>query len=322
MSDKQKIFTAGSLDVAEWSIDFHNLMLGDTLRMEAYKKAIFESIKPGMVVCDLGLGTGILAKWALEAGAGKVYGIETNPELITVAQKELEFAGDKFIPVLGMSYDVELSEKVDCIISEILGNIMDNEDCVPILADAEKRFLKQDGFMLPKKVESFLVPVDHGDVHHLIAERNIISTHIESPLVETFSQLETPELYNFYYDSLIDTSSYLSESENVSVMEKGNYSEFYDKEFRFEITQSGSFTGFKGFFKADLNSDTLLTIESAENYSTSWKHAYFPIEKIIQVEKGDIIKLAFERKGDNKYIWQGDVVKDGKVIQQFKQELK
>lgn len=322
MSDKQKIFTAGSLDVAEWSIDFHNLMLGDTLRMEAYRKAIFGSIKPGMVVCDLGLGTGILAKWALEAGASKVYGIETNPELMSVAQKELESAGDKFIPVLGMSYDVELPEKVDCIISEILGNIMDNEDCVPILADAEKRFLKQDGFMLPKKVESFLVPVNHSDVHHLIAERNIISTHVDSPLVKTFNELETPGLYNFYYDSLVDLSSYLSEPGNISIMEKGNYSEFYDKELRFESIQSGAFTGFKGFFKADLNSDTLLTIESAKNYSTSWKHAYFPIEKPIQVEKGDIIELSFKRKGDNKYIWQGKVVRGDKVIQQFKQELK
>ncbi len=44
-------------------------MLDDQIRMAAYKNAIQEVVKPGMVVLDLGTGTGILGLWALQAGA-------------------------------------------------------------------------------------------------------------------------------------------------------------------------------------------------------------------------------------------------------------
>ena len=55
-----------------WGDDFHALLLGDELRMRAYAQAIHEVVEPGMVVLDLGTGTGILARWALEAGAHRV----------------------------------------------------------------------------------------------------------------------------------------------------------------------------------------------------------------------------------------------------------
>ena len=52
-------------------------MIGDTVRTEAYKEAIFASVA-GRVVIDVGAGTGILSLFAAEAGAKFVYAIEAS----------------------------------------------------------------------------------------------------------------------------------------------------------------------------------------------------------------------------------------------------
>jgi predicted RNA methylase len=129
-----------AFDLDSWDESFHDLMLNDSVRMDTYKKAIKEQVRQGDVVVDLGTGTGILAKWALEAGADKVYGIEFNEKTLAIAKNNLSYFGDKFIPILGNSLNVNLPEKADIIISETIGNFADNESCVLFLKDAKKRF--------------------------------------------------------------------------------------------------------------------------------------------------------------------------------------
>lgn len=41
---------------AGWDDAFHDLMPNDRLRMQAYRKAIFEVVRPGDHVVDLGTG--------------------------------------------------------------------------------------------------------------------------------------------------------------------------------------------------------------------------------------------------------------------------
>src|SRR3989344_5211689 len=79
-----------SEDILSWDYDFHRLMLNDQIRMDSYEVAIKEVIKPGMTVVDIGVGTGILSLWALEAGAKRVYGIDINKKIIEKAKKRIE----------------------------------------------------------------------------------------------------------------------------------------------------------------------------------------------------------------------------------------
>lgn len=53
-------------------------MLSDDLRMQCYRDAIFENSShfKDKVVLDVGTGSGILAIWAAQAGARKVYAVE------------------------------------------------------------------------------------------------------------------------------------------------------------------------------------------------------------------------------------------------------
>ena len=104
------------------SIFGHRRMLADRVRMTAYQKAIREIVKDGDVVADIGTGSGVLAFFAIQAGASKVFAIESN-EIIEDAERLARINGleEKVVFIHGESDQVDLPEKVDVIISEIIG---------------------------------------------------------------------------------------------------------------------------------------------------------------------------------------------------------
>src|SRR6266568_4853784 len=63
----------------------------------------------------------------------------------------------RFEPINQISYEVQLPQRADVLVSEIIGNMADNEDFQPILADAFRRFLKPGGKMLPRSTHASLV---------------------------------------------------------------------------------------------------------------------------------------------------------------------
>ena len=58
-------------------MSFHWEMLSDARRNETYRAAIAGAV-PGRVVYDLGAGVGPMSLYAVQAGARRVYGIETD----------------------------------------------------------------------------------------------------------------------------------------------------------------------------------------------------------------------------------------------------
>ena len=61
----------------------------DKNRTFAFLEAIERSVKPGEVVVEAGLGTGILAVMAATLGA-EVYGIEINKDTLGLARRALQ----------------------------------------------------------------------------------------------------------------------------------------------------------------------------------------------------------------------------------------
>ncbi|MDD5050277.1 MAG: 50S ribosomal protein L11 methyltransferase [Candidatus Pacebacteria bacterium] len=337
MSYKQEeLWFPLALDILNWEEDFHDLMLNDQIRMIAYEKAIKEVVKPGMTVVDIGTGTGILALWALEAGARRVHGIDVNEKRIPEAIERINKAGftRKFHISNQLSYDVELSEKVDVVISEILGNMADNEDMVPILNDARKRFLKEDGVMLPRKVESFLVPVDSSPLHEQVKNGQCKSINNTYTLKAVEDRLGTNSKFDIMYDAIVPNSSLISEPKPMQTFSfTGSDKSEYKAEREFEIKKGGMFTGFKGYFIANLSEATTLDISGDDikgrTTSDCWKHAFLPIEKPFVVESGDILTLRFERfypkdktnPFKEGYAWSGEVKRDGKTIYEYSQKM-
>ncbi|MFL0798571.1 MAG: 50S ribosomal protein L11 methyltransferase [Cellvibrionaceae bacterium] len=323
----------------DWDEDFHQLMLNDHIRMQCYEKAIKETVNPGDVVVDLGTGTGVLSLWALEAGASRVYGIDMDQDILAVAtakMKEHGF-GNRFIPVNQLSYLVELPHKPDVLISEIMGNILDNEDFQPILADAIQRLLKPEGKKIPLSASSYIVPVTAEKAQEAVLSGNVCTMGNHYSLDRMLADKGVTDPCNLYYDTIIPLSSYLSSPQQLrQYSDNWDQLSTYERELRFEMSCAGEFTGFKTYFIAQLSDHTILDISSDDisgrQSSDSWKHAYLPLSKSISVQPGDTIYLLFARfyQRDHNleneslkqvYRWQGHLVRDGDVISSFYQSM-
>ena len=318
-----------------WDEAFHQLMLDDKLRMHAYEKAIKETVKPGDIVVDLGTGTGILSLWALEAGASCVYGIDLNPDILALAEKMMSQHkfDDRFIAINKLSYDVILPERADVLISEIIGNMADNEDFQPILNDAIRRFLKPGGKCLPKDTCAYIVPITAKKAHSAIQMREVKTLNPNYQLDKLMQEKSIRNPFNLYYDTLIEKSAQLGSPQRLQYYhDDWSQQPVYCKVRSFVVEQDAVFTGFQCYFIADLSDTVSLDIsgddQSLHSCSDSWKHAYLPIEQCISVRKDDVISLSFSRYYPDDinalqfrqiYRWRGHVERDGRHYSTFDQ---
>lgn len=158
-------------------------MLADENRMRAYHSAIMgnPSIFEDKVVMDVGTGSGILAVWAAQAGAKRVYAIEYT-DMAKHAQSVMEANGvsDIVTVIQGAVEDIELpssdssiwemmdktkpTEVVDIIISEWMGYFLLRESMLDSIIRARDKFLKKKtGLMLPSHCTMYIAPVQDED---------------------------------------------------------------------------------------------------------------------------------------------------------------
>jgi len=117
-----------------------------TLKYELAIKRRLEMTSQKLTVLDLGTGAfALLAIQAARAGAKKVYAVEREAWAAQAARQAVADAGleDTIVVIEGDSTSVKLPEKVDLIVSEIIGNTATGEGVVDIIRDARKRFLKE-----------------------------------------------------------------------------------------------------------------------------------------------------------------------------------
>jgi len=160
-------------------------MLADHNRMAAYHAAILgnSDVFKGKVVMDVGTGSGILAVWAAQAGARKVYAIEYTDmanhartvmeangvdHIVTVIQGAVE---DIELPIESDNLELETANEgdehrvVDIIISEWMGYFLLRESMLDSIIRARDKFLKQrTGLMFPSHTTMYIAPVcDEGE---------------------------------------------------------------------------------------------------------------------------------------------------------------
>ncbi|OLL74511.1 Protein arginine N-methyltransferase 1 [Pseudonocardia sp. Ae168_Ps1] len=129
----------------------YDAMSGDEVRNRAYAEAVAR-VAPGRTVVEIGPGKHAL--WsiaAVRAGARHVYAIEELPVYVELAREAIAAAGmsDRITVLTGHSTTVELPERVDVCISEIIGCIGGSEGTASVLDDVRRRYLKPGGTSVP-----------------------------------------------------------------------------------------------------------------------------------------------------------------------------
>ncbi|GAA0158786.1 protein modifying enzyme [Lithospermum erythrorhizon] len=150
-------------------------MLQDYVRTGSYYAAVIENRVDfaGLVVVDVGAGSGILSLFAAQAGAKHVYAVEAS-EMAEYARKLI--AGnpglaERITVIQGKVEEVELPEKADILISEPMGTLLINERMLESYVIARDRFLVPNGKMFPTLGRIHMAPFSDEYLYVEIANK-------------------------------------------------------------------------------------------------------------------------------------------------------
>jgi protein arginine N-methyltransferase 1 len=133
----------------------HHHMLMDPARVLAYRAAIFAHARDRVVV-DLGTGTGLLALFAAQAGARKVYAIERGAVGgLARLMARANGVADRIEVLTGDSRELTLPERAELVVHELFGGDGLCEGVLGILEDARQRHATPEARFLPRAVEVF-----------------------------------------------------------------------------------------------------------------------------------------------------------------------
>jgi precorrin-6B methylase 2 len=266
------------------SLNVQKNMLQDEVRNRAFKEAIFRNVKKGDVVIDLGTGTGILAIWAAQAGAKRVYAIEET-DVAEVAEAVIKDNGfQNVITVLkANSSEVTLPEPADVLIAEVVGHFLFEEGIVEAIAGARDALLKPSGRTVPSSASVFVAP---AELHGSFEELSFWDTWLE-PRLSVVRTLAA----NSAYVETISPSALMAHPATIFYVD---FSRVVPSQLTanvgFSIQKRGVVDAVIGWFRLSLDETSFIeTAPGAE--PTHWQQCLFPLDHPIAVEETDELEF-------------------------------
>lgn len=291
-------------------------MTYDEARNEKYEAAI-RRLVPGRTIVDIGTGKDVfLSRLSIEAGAAKAYAIEVLPEAFGQAVRLVRSLRleDRIVLIQGRAESVELPERVDLCVSEIIGTIGSSEGAVTILNDS-RRFLKPGGQMIPYRCITKIAAARLPDSIAFNPAFGPVPGHYAGRVFEAVGGPIDVRLCirRFPLDHILS---------DAGIFEELDFSRPGDPEFRRPVTltihRADRLDGF--LLWINLHTAEGLVIDNLEK-ETSWLPVFFPIfDEGISVEPGDrveaICSASLSDNGVNPdYRIEGRLIRnDGEVI--------
>ena len=287
-----------------YSISGHGSMIADRVRMQAYTDALARAVKPGMVVLDIGTGTGIFSLLACRLGARRVYAIEPD-NVVGMAREMAATNGcaDKIEFFQDLSTNVKIDERADLIVSDIRGVLPLFQSHIPSIVDARTRLLKPDGLLIPQRDSLWAAVVEADDYYRerisfwedtgfdfdLRAARGYVANSWTRVMLKAEQLLVEPGSW-----AEIDYSSV--ESENVG------------GEVSWTIEREGRAHGVAVWFDSTLVEDISFS-NAPGRAALIYGQAFFPLLAPVALSAGDqiYVKLRADLVGED-YIWRWDTV--------------
>jgi hypothetical protein len=287
-------------------LDYHRELLADETRTNAFREAIAKTVKPGDVVIDLGCGSGILSYFACQAGAARVYAIDSTrmAGVVSLLAQHLGLA-DRITVIEKESKQVELPERANVLISETLGVAGFDEGIAGSVKDARARLLTENARIIPSHLGVSLVPVelDYDYDKHVAFWSEPHFGFDLSPL-RVFAS-------NTIAFAHIRGNAYLAPPHEMFSMAVGDALEARGTA-NFTATRDGMLHGFGAFFTTTLIEGITLSNQRARE--TSWSQAFLPLEVPVQLHTGARVDVDLQMDDGRAWRWRG--VADGEAFDQ------
>lgn len=266
-------------------LSVHADMVYDQERVSRYQDAVGALLQPGDTVVDIGTGTGLLAFLCLQLGARHVYAIDRSRAIkwAKLLAKHHRLA-NKITFYSADSRDVELPEKVNIVISEMIGHVAFEEGMAESLFDARARFLSQGGTIIPQVVSLMVGPVCENEVYDACV--NCWQD------VHGFSySLLRQDALGTCYVTEISNDKLMALPKKMFTLDLANGQPLskLSKSAKFTIYRSGDVNGIAMWFDAKLAPDVYLS--SSPWSRTHWKQCFAAIGHPIHVQKGGKLEV-------------------------------
>ena len=141
-------------------------MLADPVRGTACFAAVRESVRPGMVVADVGAGPGMLGVYAATLGARRVFLIEPDGSVNAARALAAENGvADRVEVIRAPSTEIELPERADVIVSDLRGVTPLHGRHLEAAADMRRRLLAPGGVCIPRRDYLYTALIEDDALH-------------------------------------------------------------------------------------------------------------------------------------------------------------
>lgn len=271
----------------------------DRIRLEQFQSAIAQIINAGDRVADLGCGSGILGLLCLQAGAGRVYGIDSTT-MLEVARETFSRAGwaERATFIRGHSHRVELPEPVDLVICDHVGYFGFDYGIAHTLQDARRRFLKPGGSLIPARLRLHLGAVESESCRDK---------------AEGWRAEEVPMEFHWLCQHTVNAKhavqlppgAVLGPPARLGDIDlRTDHPDFFSWTAGLSIERDGVMHGLAGWFECELADGVWMTNSPLADRAIRRPQAFLPIDEPVPVRAGDSVRVrVMARPADHLIAW-------------------
>ncbi len=295
---------AGRAPTSGWADPMeHARMLNDERRTGDYLAALAAAVRPDDVVLDIGTGSGVLAVAAARAGARRVYAVEAS-DIAAVAERvfAVNDVRDRVTLLPGWSREIELPERADLLVAELIGNEPLEEEILETTLDARRRLLVTGARLIPHALTLLARPV-------LLPEAEVRQRSFGRAAVERWRNL-----YGIDFEPLRDAAipgptHTITEGEVVAtwpqvgppvVLTEVDLTTFAEPSVRAStdlvVEPPGHVNAIALTFRADLYEGISHTLDPWTWPASSWATSVWVLPDPVEVRAGSVLRVHYRRR--------------------------
>lgn len=275
-------------------------MIADSSRLETYGKAIRNVIRTGDSVLEIGCGPGVFALLACQAGARKVYAVDSE-EIVHFARDLAAANGftDRMEFIQSDSRNLKLPERVNVIISDIRGSLPFFGQAIASIEDARQRLLAPGGRLIPQRDTLKATLIEAGDFY--------------SKLVSPWSQLSpgldlSPSLsllLNGSYSSHFSSDQLLTDPQTWALLDySAGARPCAVADLSFSVNRAGTAHGLCMWFETELF-DGIGYSSAPGSQKTVYGQVFLPWTEAVAVQPAQQISMRLQANlVGEEYIWR------------------
>jgi tetratricopeptide (TPR) repeat protein len=270
---------------------WHFRMMNDAARNQAYDAAIRRAVGPDTHVLEIGTGSGLLAMMAARAGARLVTTCEQVEAIAETAAEIVRRNGHAervhVVPKRStqLVVGVDLPERADVLISEVLSDKLLGEQVLASTTHARQHLLKPDAAIIPREIAAVVRLVGGPFLQESVSVGTVdgfdlslfnrfapvsISLSMESGLIESLS--DDVEVFRF------------------DLRQEGHRPE--ERRLQIRARRDGAVVGVLQWLRLQLDDEISFENRPPEQVAPSaWRQVLYPFLTPLQVRAGETVQL-------------------------------